>query len=118
MRLVCVSDLAARGAKPTAPFGAGPESALSFVIARDRIALQRFGEVGYYYSRCDNRPGSEEIRKWDRFTTVLPGVQGRHKSKKEKLRLVAVAALAAKAQEGCFDASLPFHRMIPICKNN
>ena len=60
------------------------------------------------YSRCDNRPGSEEIRKWDRVTTVLRGMQGRRKSKKEKLRLVA-AALAAVAQEGCFDASLPFH---------
>ena len=99
MRLVCVSDLAARGAKPTAPFGAGPKSALSLVIARDRIALRRFEEVGYYYSRCNNRPRSDEIRKWDRVTTVLWGVQGRRKSKKEKLRLVA-AALAAAAQEG------------------
>ena len=49
MRLVCVSDLAARGAKPTALFGAGPKRTLSLVIARDRIALRRFGEVEYYY---------------------------------------------------------------------
>jgi hypothetical protein len=34
-------------------------------------------------------------------------VKGQHKSKKEKLRLVA-AALAAVAQEGCFDTSFGY----------
>ncbi len=33
------------------------------------------------------------------------GVQGRCKGKKEKLTLVAVAALSAAAQEGCSDES-------------
>ena len=90
---------------PMGTLGTGQESAILFETARTELHLM-FQNRSLLLRLQTSR--DQRIRKWDWVTTtILLGVKGQHKSKKERLRLVA-AALAAVAQEGCFDTSFGY----------
>ena len=80
---------------PMGTLGTGQESAILFETARTELHLMFQNRSLMLLLQTSQE---QRIHKWDWVTTtILLGVKGQHKSKKEKFRLVA-AALAAAAQ--------------------